>query len=301
MDTNQIYQQITDRVIANLETAGSWRKLWQCPGPVSLNGHFYTGINYLLLAASPYAVPVYGTFQQVRANGGHVKKGEKSTLVVFWKRLVKEDPSTGKKEVKYFLRYYLVFNVAQCEFDEMGQAKINKLAGMVLERKHERSLRADRIIQNMPEPVEIEHRSSLKCPSYSLIMDRIQMPELTYYESPDAYYTDLFHELTHSTGHPKRLNRFGTDGIGVFGSEVYSREELVAELGASFLTEVAGLKLDIRMSAAYIKGWAEALRDNQRWIVWAASRAEKAANYILGETAMDQEEETEVVLEEAIA
>ena len=300
MDTNQIYQQITDRVIANLETAGSWRKLWQCPGPVSLNGHFYTGINYLLLAASPYAVPVYGTFQQVRSNGGYVKKGEKSTLVVFWKRLVKEDPATGKKEVKYFLRYYLVFNVAQCVFDEIGQAKIDKLAGMVLERKNQRSLKADFIIDNMPEPVIIEHRSSLRCPCYQPVLDRVVMPEINYYESADAYYTDLFHEMTHSTGHPKRLNRFTLDGIGKFGSEVYSREELVAELGAAFLTEIAGLKLDIRMSAAYIKGWSDALKENERWIVWAASRAEKAANYILGETALDQEEKEEV-LEEAIA
>ena len=292
MDTNQIYQQITQKVIANLETAGSWRKLWQCPGPVSLNGHFYSGINYLLLAASPYSVPVYGTFQQVRSNGGYVKKGEKSTLVVFWKRILKEDEITGKKDVKYFLRYYLVFNVEQCVFDAIGQAKIDRLSNMVVERKHKRSKVADHIIFGMPEPVKVEHRSSLRCPCYQPGEDKIIMPEITFYESSDAYYTDFFHELTHSTGHPKRLDRFAIEGTGGFGSEPYSREELVAELGAAFLTEVAGLTLDIKMSSAYIKSWSEALKENERWIVWAASRAEKAANYILGDTYPIPDEET---------
>jgi antirestriction protein ArdC len=111
--------------------------------------------------------------------------------------------------------------------------------------------------------------------------DMISIPKMKYFANPSEFFRTLYHEGIHSTGHPKRLNRFdGTSNR--FGDESYSKEELVAELGSSYLAEIAHLELNIRNSAAYISGWASKLRDNQKWILWAASRAEKAADHILG-------------------
>jgi antirestriction protein ArdC len=111
--------------------------------------------------------------------------------------------------------------------------------------------------------------------------DLISVPDKKYFKNSSAFYLTLFHEYGHASGHPKRLNRF--DGMSnSFGDIPYSKEELVAELCSTFLAGIAHLDLDIHNSAAYIKGWASALRDNQKWIMWAAARAEKAADYILG-------------------
>jgi antirestriction protein ArdC len=109
----------------------------------------------------------------------------------------------------------------------------------------------------------------------------ISVPKMKYFANASEFYRTLYHELAHSAGHPKRLNRF--DFVSNrFGDEPYSKEELVAELCSSYLAEIAHLELNIRNSAAYISGWASKLRDNQKWILWAASRAEKAADHILG-------------------
>jgi antirestriction protein ArdC len=111
--------------------------------------------------------------------------------------------------------------------------------------------------------------------------DLISVPDKKYFTNSNAFYRTLFHELGHSTGHPKRLNRYEASSNN-YGDIPYSKEELVAELCSSFLAGIANLDLDIRNSAAYIKGWASALRDNQKWVMWAAARAEKASNHILG-------------------
>lgn len=171
-----LYKRITDQVLQNLEAAGSWQKLWDVPQPVSLNDHKYSGINHLLLSTSEYESPVWGTFNQVRANGGAVKKGESSRLVVFWKRLTDRttDSLTGKTEevVKYLLRYYSVFNTGQCTFDRIGEQRINELSKVSERLKNERITSAEQIIHTMPD--------------------------LKYFFNADAYYAALFHELVHS-------------------------------------------------------------------------------------------------------
>ncbi len=122
-----IYQRITDQIIRNLEKAGSWQKLWQTPQPVSLNDHKYRGINHLLLSSDEFPSPVWGTFNQVRKNGGQVNKGEKSRLVVFWKKVVEEkpDPLTGEieKETRCFLRdFVLLFSLRYANINSLGLA-----------------------------------------------------------------------------------------------------------------------------------------------------------------------------------
>ena len=156
---DNIYQRITNQVLDNLEQAGSWKQLWSVPQPVSLNGHHYSGINYLLLSTTGYSSPVWGTFNQVRINGGKINKGEQSRIVVFWKRLVDRttDPLTGKTEevVKYLLRYYSVFNTQQCTFDDLGQKRIEELSSASQGLSNERSASAEDIIAGMPDPPEI--------------------------------------------------------------------------------------------------------------------------------------------------
>lgn len=281
MNNTQIYAAITEKIIANLETAGSWMKLWQVPSPVSINGRYYRGINRLVLSSDPYKSRVYGTFQQIRANGGQVRKGEKSTIVVFWKNTVDQDESTGEKKKMFLLRFYHVFNSEQADFDEQGTKKIAELQNLVTDKVNSEHLDAEAIIEGFENGPDIHYSDKDDRAYYAPMADMISIPDKKYFKNSSAFYRTLFHEYGHASGHPKRLNRF--DGMSNnFGDIPYSKEELVAELCSSFLAGIANLEMDIRNSAAYIRGWASALRDNQKWIMWAAARAEKAANYILG-------------------
>ena len=303
MNNTQIYAAITEKIIANLETAGSWKKLWQIPSPVSLTGHYYRGINRLILSSDPFHSRVYGTFQQIRANGGKVRKGEKATVVVFWKSSIHTDEATQEAKRMFLLRYFHIFNTEQADFDGQGLAKISQLQNLVEERHEESHVDAEQIITGYKNKPDIHFSDKDDRAYYSPIADMISVPKMKYFANPSEFYKTLYHEGIHATGHPKRLNRF--DGISNrFGDEPYSKEELVAELGASYLAEIAHLELNIRNSAAYISGWASKLRDNQKWILWAASRAEKAADYILGITSEEQvpsDSSEEAILEPALA
>jgi len=288
-----IYQRITQQIMDNLERAGSWKKLWDVPQPVSLNGHEYQGINYLLLSSENFSTPVWGTFNQIRKNGGAVNKGEKSRLVVFWKRLIDRttDPMTGKSEevVKYLLRYYLVFNTEQCTFDDLGRDRINMLSRVSENLQNERNTPAEEIINCMPDRPKIVH-GAFETPCYVPSLDEVRMPDLRYFFNADAYYSAFFHEMVHSTGHKKRLNRFEADQFS--NEETYSKEELVAELGAAYLSVIAGIQPNIDNTRAYIKGWLTVLKSNPSWILWAATRAQKACELIV--PSLSREELVEV-------
>jgi len=281
MNNNQIYAAITEKIIANLETAGSWKKLWQIPSPVSLNGHYYRGINRLILSSDPFHCRVYGTFQQIRANGGKVRKGEKATVVVFWKMSVNKDEATQETKKMFLLRYFHIFNTEQADFDQQGLDKIAQLQNLVEERHNESHVDAEQIITGYKNKPDIHFSDKDDRAYYSPMADMISVPKMKYFANSSEFFRTIYHELVHSVGHPKRLNRFDLSS-NRFGDEPYSKEELVAELGSSFLAEIAHLELNIRNSAAYIAGWASKLRDNQKWILWAAARAEKSADYILG-------------------
>ena len=294
MNNAEVYAAITEKIIANLETAGSWQKFWSLPSPVSLNGHFYRGINLLILSNDKFKSRVYGTFGQIRANGGQVRKGEKSTLIVFWKKTDLKNASTGETDSKFILRYYHIFNSEQAHFDDTGKQKIAELDKATIDRKSAQFVPAEQIISGFKGRPEIHYTNLDVSPSYSPVADLITMPSENQYATAEDFFRIIYHEYAHSTGHPKRLNRFEAFS-NKFGDELYSKEELVAELGSSFLADRAGLKNRQRNSNAYIRNWAESLRDNQKWIMWAASRAEKAAEYILGnEQIIIEEEEVQV-------
>ncbi len=278
----QIYQRVTDQIIRNLEKAGSWQKLWQTPQPVSLNEHKYRGINHLLLSSDEFKSPVWGTFNQVRKNGGTVNKREKSRIVVFWRQLVKEkpDPLTGEieKQTRYLLRYYSVFNSQQCTFDKTGEDKIQHLSGASQSRFNERNISAEEIIESMPERPKIS-LGLHETPCYVPSLDEVRIPDIQCFFNSDAFYAAYYHELIHSTGAKHRLNRFEPDQ---FSSETsYSKEELVAELGAAYLSTMAGITHNVENSAAYVRSWLKVLENNPSWIVWAASKAQKACEFIV--------------------
>ena len=290
--TNLLYQRITNQVIANLEQAGSWQQLWNVPQPVSLGGHTYRGINHLLLSGSSYDSVVWGTFNQIRQNGGAVNKGEKSRLVVFWKKMTDTaaDTLTGKQERvdKYLLRYYLVFNTDQCTFDAQGMDKIQHLSGASESLFKQRNISAEQIVHLMPDRPKIR-TGAFHTPCYIPQLDEIKMPELRYFFNSDAYYGALFHELIHSTGHKSRLNRFQADQFSNEAS--YSKEELVAEMGAAYLCALAGIEPNLDNTRAYIKSWLTVLESNTRWVSWAAIRAQKACDFIVPQLPVEQQEE----------
>lgn len=282
---NDAYQVITDRIAGLLEKGViPWQKPWQGGEQMPRNlvsKRDYRGVNVFLLQAMMYQSPFWLTYNQARELGGHVKKGERACPVVFWKRLQVDD--TGKpagKKIIPFLRYYSVFNVAQCE--DIPPDKIPVLNGS--KREHCPITEAESIVAAMPQKPEIRH-GGRAC--YSPSFDRVDMPQPETFRSGQDYYSVLFHELTHATGHASRLNRNGVSGSGgewsAFGSTPYAREELVAEMGAAFLSGHAGIvERTLDNSAAYIQSWLARLKEDRRLIVQAAAAAQKAADFILG-------------------
>jgi antirestriction protein ArdC len=279
-----VYSIITDRIVNLLEKGiVPWQKPWhggeQSPRNL-VSGKEYRGVNVFLLNAMTYQSPYWLTYKQAEELGGNVKRGEKSCPVVFWKWLEAERAENGSGKRIPFLRYYSVFNVAQCE--GITADKIPALGAS--ERQHSPIQAAETIIAGMPKRPEIKTCGTRAF--YSPGLDSVTMPSVEQFKSSQDYYSVLFHELTHATGHESRLNRKGiggTDGEwSAFGSTPYAREELVAEMGAAFLSAQACIvERTLDNSAAYIKSWLSRLKDDNRLVVQAAAQAQKAADYIL--------------------
>ena len=284
-----IYQMVTDKIIALLE-AGTipWKKPWSDAGlPKNLvTKKAYRGVNILLLNSLGYAQNYFLTFDQVKALGGSVKKGEKSQTVVFWKWLDANKPDTTppdeKKPQKPMLRYYHVFNIAQCT-----DLPIELIPSI---RRENHPIEAcDNIIEHMPNKPRIQHEENEAY--YHPKEDFINMPEMEYFVESEAYYATLFHELVHSTGHKDRLNRKELVEPTRFGTHQYSSEELIAEIGSCYLQSLVGIvHNDLSNSAAYIQGWLAKLRNDKRCIVYASGLAQKATDYILDVKADTTEE-----------
>ena len=225
---NKVYEIVTDRIIAELEKGTiPWRQPWKESGrPVNLVSRKpYQGINVILLRSTCRSSPYWLTFKQAKDLGGHVRKGEKATPVVFWKwtERTERDPETGEERKDRFpiLRYYSVFNADQVE----GIAVPEEAPRPFNPVEH-----AEGIISAMPSRPEIQHRGDRAY--YSPRLDQVVLPPKGAFDSENGYYSVAFHELTHSTGHSSRLHRFDTEDLAPFGSTDYSKEELVAELGS---------------------------------------------------------------------
>ena len=271
-----LYQQITDRIIAELEKGKiPWHKPWHCTsGAISrVTGKPYSVLNQLLL---PQAGE-YVTFRQAIEEGHPVKKGEKASMVYFFKFIDTEDKETGEEKKVPLLKYYSVFHISQCEgmMPRFAVSQDNNL---------QPDERAEHILQDYisRSGVILKKERSNKA-FYQPATDTIVVPELNQFVEKSEYYSTVYHETVHSTGHSSRLNRI-TD-TALFGSESYSKEELVAELGASYLVNASGLETSNSFcnSAAYIREWLMALKNDKRFIVSAAGKAEKAVRLILAE------------------
>jgi antirestriction protein ArdC len=276
---NQTYDRITDRITALLEQGTvPWHKPWKartCLPRNLVSQRPYRGINVFLLIAMMYESPFWLTFRQVSQLGGSVRKGEKACPVVFWKQLKIEDKESQEPKKIPLLRFYHVFNVAQCDGLKSPEPVPAVESNIV---------KPEEIVAGMPQPPVIKH--GMTHAYYSPREDYVGLPARERFERTEGYYATLFHELIHSTGHENRLKRFtGSAQLAQFGSDPYSKEELVAEMGAAFLCGHAEIgERTIDNSAAYLKGWLEQLKNDKTLIVQAAAQAQRAADFILNRT-----------------
>jgi len=281
---NFLYENITNKILALLEKGASpWKKNWSTKDfPMNLTTKIpYHGINVFMLLSSPYALtPFWLTWSQVMKLKGKVKEAEAKNYetVIFWKQLKFKNADDEEKSFP-MVRYTRVYNLGQCELDA---ETLKKLVPETEAKEFNHIEACENIVKGYKDCPDINHGGDRAY--YSPLMDKIQMPLHESFSKEDNYYTTLFHEMGHSTGSEKRLKRFKANDTGMFGSETYSKEELVAEMCASFLSAEAGIENNtIENSAAYIKGWLKAIKNADRtFVVSAASKANYAVNYILG-------------------
>ena len=273
-----IYAAVTDRIIAQMEQGQiPWSKPWHSNGKAvsHATGKPYSLLNQMLLGRPGE----YVTFKQCQEVGGKVKKGEKSSLVVFWKWIEQVDEETGETKEVPFLRYYNVFHIDQCEGIAAKYTTEAAFPNGASTVEAAQNFIYDYLVRT---GVKLSHSEGDRA-FYRPSSDEIVLPMSKQFVSTAEYYSTVFHELTHSTGHSSRLNRL--DKVATFGSNEYSKEELVAEIGAAALVNHVDLETStsLRNNAAYIQNWLQVLKDDKRFIVSAAGKAEKAVNLILNQ------------------
>ena len=269
-----IYAEVTSRIIAQLEQGQiPWQKPYISSGSAvsRATGKPYSLLNQMILGKPGE----YLTFAQCQKEGGKVRKGEKSSMIVFWKFLEQEDEETHEKKQVPFLRYFSVFHIDQCE--GLDPKHVQPLPATVKPDEKAESIIADYIQRS---GVKLIHQEGDRA-FYRPATDSITLPLMAQFKDVAEYYCTAFHELTHSTGHQSRLDRLSKTAF--FGSEAYSKEELIAELGASALVSHCGLETSssFRNNTAYIQNWLQALRNDKRLIVSASGKAEKAVSLLL--------------------
>lgn len=293
---NELAESVTKEIIAGIENENlTWEQVWS---PQNAPKNYasdrpYLGFNALWLAwvtiHKKFSKPYFLTFNQAKQLGGNVKKDERGSKVVFWKisKFVKGQTTTedgqdqdifGRKFTPFI---WTVFNVDQIEGIDFSFNDEELKVFSPIEA-------CESIISGFQTCPAILHEGNDAY--YSPSRDLINMPAKESFKGDEQYYSVLFHEMIHSTGHGSRLGRFSERPALVgFGSVEYSKEELIAEMGASYLNAIAGIKdANFKNSLAYLKGWLKPLQDDPKMLIYAAQKAHKAANYILG---IDQEGE----------
>lgn len=275
--TNSVAQIVTEQIVEGLKMGiVPWHKPWlttECRNFAT--GHRYTGINTLLTAVycikNGWEHPLFASYKQIESVGGHVRKGEHGEIVVFAKTytFIREPEPEDEEEVSertiHVLRYYKVFNLAQTDLDVAKYVKTFAFQDIV-----------DAETYLYARNPHIEHGGERAC--YNPETDLISLPIKTAFQDTAEYYLTAFHELTHWTGHKTRLDRLTTTQ---FGSGEYSQEELVAEIGANMASYHCGIKREVTQnSQAYINGWLSHLESDPKIIIRAASKAQKAYDYM---------------------
>ena len=302
-----VYERVTERVTELLQQGVvPWQKPWHAkvgPPRNGVSGRHYRGLNVFMLSHAGFESPWWFTPKQVNDLGGHIIKGEKISWVHFFKPwLPKGDPadslevdtdeveiSTRRRPV-LIIRAYKVANLDQLEGPGVDKfrAKHQPVEGSV-NNDNESIAACEQIVADMPQRPGIRYGGDKAF--FRPWTDTVHMPRRETFISSEAFYGTLFHELSHSTGHEDRLNRKTlTDGTP-FGSATYSREELVAEMGAAFLCGMAGIEdPTIQNSASYIHSWLRFLKSDPKALIIAGAQAQKASDFILGWAGVEQVE-----------
>jgi antirestriction protein ArdC len=287
-ERRDVYAQVTDKIIAELEKGERpWFKPWNAAHaagsisrPLRHNGQPYSGINVLMLWIDAmdkgFNAPLWMTFKQALELGGAVKKGEHGSLVVFASTFDKpetdNDSGEDTKRKIPFMKGYKVFNVEQIN----GlPAHFYATAEAPRIDESQRLEHAERFFANTG--ITIKHGGNKAF--YSIASDHIQMPPFESFKDPESYYSTLAHEASHATRAAHRLDR--DFGQKAFGDEGYSKEELVAELSASYLGVDLGIAPAVMDDhAAYIGSWLKALKNDKRFIFKAAAHAQRAVEFL---------------------
>ena len=272
--SNTVYQDVTNSIIEQLEKGAiPWVKPWKADSSADKNlvsQKPYQGINRLILGLSGmvngYGVPVWASYKQWESIGGHVRKGEKGTRIVFFSKVDKENKQTGDKESYSVLKAYWVFNASQIDGIEIVPAETVEKPFSAIELAETRIVKTGAALSHGGDAA-----------FYAPSVDRIQLPNKGTFDSEANYYATAFHELVHWTGAKHRLDRNLEKGR--FGNPAYAFEELVAEMGAAFLCQDYGIQGELR-HAGYIQSWLKALRDDSKAVFKAAALAQKAADYL---------------------
>lgn len=283
-ETRDIFQEVTDRIVAALESgAVPWHRPWRDDKSGSAlepynaaTGRPYNGVNLLILGSMPYSDLGWLTFNQAKELGGGVHKGEKGTMVIFW-RFVEMKDDGGETRTRPVARAYTVFNVAQC--DGLDPAKLKAPAAPVA---------GETDINAIAQRAGAEVRHGGAKAFYTPSGDYIQVPSAAAFKSVEHYQATLAHELTHWTGHESRCAR---EFSKRFGDQSYAFEELVAEIGSAFLCAHIGLPLDGLQHPSYLASWLQVLKEDKRAIFTASSKAKQAAEFLTTATA-DEELDT---------
>jgi antirestriction protein ArdC len=300
MKNADLYQHVTDRIIAQLEKGiAPWQQPWASLGggmPVNVvSRKQYRGINVLLLwdaaADHGYQSNLWGTYRQWDVLGGHVNRGERATKIIFWNATSKAtiDQATGeeKDEKRFFCKEYSVFNIDQCGGDALDRFRVARPAGEFMDfGPAEEAIAAT--------GADVKHGGNRAF--FDPINDFVQLPIKAAFATPASYYSTALHELTHWTGHESRQNRINK--LARFGDQSYAAEELVGELGAAFLTATLGIPNErtLENATAYLANWLSVLKSDNRAIFTAATAASAAADYVLSfSRAVESEEEPEAV------
>ena len=271
-----VYQEITDRILGSLDSAGEWVRPWKMASagmPINaVSKQRYRGSNVLMCWLSGmiagYSSNRWATFKQWADMDVKIKKGEKGTPIIFFKQYEKQGDN-GEPEQMFVARNSYVFNAEQTDEVREGGPETPSIGGVT-----ERFVTIEEFVSKSGASVTVQGERAYYVPS----LDRIFIPDMGLFKSSHYYYGTLLHELTHWTGAKSRMDR---DLAPRFNEEAYAMEELVAELGAAFMCASFGIESTTRDDhASYIGSWIKVMRGDRKAIVTAASQAEKAVDYL---------------------
>ncbi|HEX5001776.1 MAG TPA: zincin-like metallopeptidase domain-containing protein [Bacteroidia bacterium] len=295
-----VYTIVTDRILKQLDKGViPWHQPWASSGPPRnlITKRMYRGINLWLLLTFNYPKNFFITQKQLKDIGATPKEKETPALVVYWNWKEAKDETSGEVKLIPFLRYYRVFNIDQCE------GIPSEIVPEDYTRVNNPIAACEKVVLEMPIKPEIKHKENRAF--YNPLEDWVNMPRMKFFENPESYYSVLFHELLHSTGHASRVGRKEILEMQEFGSEAYSIEELTAEMGSCYLQSHCGIVInEFENNASYINGWIGKLKNDKRFIIHASGKAQQAVDFILNlrlpekekDAVLDETSTSEVVL-----